>query len=726
MLTHWLGIDTGGTFTDFVYFDGSSLSTYKVLSTPHAPELAILQGIEALQLSAEFSPNPENLKIIHGSTVATNALLESRGVKTVYVTNRGFADVPGLGRQARSELYNLMPAPRAPLIPSEHCLEINTRLTAQGVLLTPLQQADIDDLVSCIKKIKPHAVAINLLFSFLDASQEQAIKESIGAAQAADNPLFISCSSEVLAEHKEYERGMATVLNAYVGPLMQGYLARLSQRLTARSAEDATTEQQRINLSVMQSSGGSIDAESAGEHAVRLLLSGPAGGLKGAQYIAGLTGESRLLSFDMGGTSTDVAMIDGKIQLTAEGCIGGYPVAVPMVDMHTIGAGGGSIAYVDGGGLLNVGPQSAGASPGPACYGQGGEKPTVTDANLILGRLRAEGFSASDNQHENGLRLDMDAAKGAMKTVAEPLGVSIEAAAQGILRIANEHMVRALRQISVQRGYDPQTFSLTCLGGAAGLHVCALADALKMHRVIVPIHGGVLSALGMLVAAPSRELSRACIQALHTSDSAQLDEQFSQLQACAVHDMKGELKASPVVSRSVDLRYKGQSFTLNLDWREDVQSLQQAFHRLHEKTWGHQLKMPVELVNLRVSVKGEAPPFVLPLLSSEASGKPASNAEKQVDCYVLNTDEQSRPVRVYQREQLVSGEKISGPALVLEKVSTTLIEPAWDCEVDGWGNLLLLRKGNYSHPEYFSTKNQSEAKASPPGLQPRQKMHLRG
>ncbi|VAW72326.1 N-methylhydantoinase A [hydrothermal vent metagenome] len=682
VLAYWLGIDTGGTFTDFVCFNGHSLRTCKVLSTPDAPERAILQGIEALQLLDQLQKG--DLQIIHGSTVATNALLQARGVKTVYVTNRGFADVLSIGRQARRELYNLIPEPCAALIPAAHCLEVNTRLSSEGVLLTPLDPADVDALICEIKKIKPRAVAINLLFSFLDNRQEQAIKARICAACEG---VFVTCSSDVLPEYKEYERGMATALNAYVGPLMQGYLNRLSHHLVALSAEENTATSGRIFLSILQSSGGTIDAQSAGEHAVKLLLSGPAGGLKGAQYIAALAGESTLLSFDMGGTSTDVAMIHGEIQLTSEGSIGDYPVAVPMVDMHTIGAGGGSIAYVDAGGLLNVGPQSAGASPGPACYGQGGKKPTVTDANLILGRLQVAGFAVSEEDAGSGLSLDIDGAIESMKRVAEPLGISVEAAAQGVIRIANEHMVRALRTISVQRGYDPQAFSLTCLGGAAGLHVCALAQALNMHKAIVPVHGGVLSALGMLVAAPSRELSLACLQPLLACEPAVLDGQFNELQNRAVQAMGQEIKVPPVIQRSVDLRYKGQSFTLNLNWEENLQKLQQAFHQLHETTYGHQLTMPVELVNLRMSVQGEAPPFSLPFISHQR----VVHEEKWVNCYTGGMDVSSQPVRLYQREQLSCAEKITGPALVLEKNSTTLIEPGWCCVVDGWGNLLLKK-----------------------------------
>jgi len=667
MSRHWLGVDTGGTFTDFVYFDGDLIRIHKVLSTPDAPERAILQGLDELNISLD------GLQLIHGSTVATNAVLEGKGVKTAYITNKGFADVLTIGRQARRELYKLMPRPHAPLIPADCCLEVNTRLSARGKLLQALGPQDIDSLISAIEKIKPRAIAINLLFSFLDNRQEQEIQKQL--VERFDD-IFVSCSSDVLPEYKEYERGMATALNAYVGPLMQGYLNRLHLSLEKRVKAGAT----KPGLSVLQSSGGTIQADHAGQFAVNLLLSGPAGGLKGAQYVASLSGESKLLSFDMGGTSTDVALIDGEIKLSSEGSIGGYPIAVPMVDMHTIGAGGGSIAYVDAGGLLNVGPESAGASPGPACYDQGGTQATVTDANLVLGRLRADGFLGE------GMQLSMAAAKDAMKNVAKLLDKSIEATAQGVIQIANEHMVRALRTISVQRGFDPQDFALTCFGGAGGLHVCALAEALKMQRAIVPIHGGVLSALGMLVAQPGRELSHTCIQSLLSSEQQKLEEVFIELEARGVSDMQKEITAKPKLLRSLDLRYQGQSFTLNLPWLADLKSIEQAFHELHKKTYGHELDMDVELVNMRVSVKGDASHFKLPVQNS-GSLKPGE--PRQVSCYGFE-----KPVRVYQREELLSGQKVVGPALILETVSTTFIDVGWFCQADDWGNLLLSRKIN--------------------------------
>lgn len=687
MATHWLGVDTGGTFTDFVYYDGKRLRIHKVLSTPQAPEQAILQGIEELQLDTR------GLHLVHGSTVATNAVLEGKGANTVYVTNRGFADVLSIGRQARSELYNLMPKPRAPLIPQSHCLEVNTRLSARGELLQDLTEADIEQLCQQVRELNADAVAINLLFSFLDARQEQALKQAL--QQETQWQGFVCVSSQVLAEYREYERGMATALNAYVGPLMQGYLTRLAGALNAAGKPAAQpplsgsrpgeAAQGLASLSILQSSAGSIDASQAAEYGVNLLLSGPAGGLKGAQKVAQLAGYSRLLSFDMGGTSTDVALIDGDIRLTSEGSIAGYPVAVPMVDMHTIGAGGGSIARVDAGGLLNVGPQSAGADPGPACYDKGGRQPTVTDANLLLGRLRVDGFKCS------AMPLDLAAAESVMRPLAQALSLSVEEAALGVIRIANEHMVRALRKISLERGHDPQSFVLTSFGGAGGLHVCALAEAMGMRQALVPVSGGVLSALGMLLAQPSRELSHSLLQPLQQLDEAQLEALFAELQQQGMADMQHELSAPPQISRSLDLRYQGQSFNLNLPWMP-LAELQQAFHDLHQRTYGHALDLPVELVNLRLRLEGEAPPFELPRIEpAELPGSPESPESMQIKPSWVECAGFERPVPLYQREQLLAGQLIQGPALILEPVSTTLLAEHWQCHVDPYGNLLLKR-----------------------------------
>ncbi len=410
-----VGIDTGGTFTDFVVFDAHGIRVHKELSTPAAPEQAILNGLAALELTLAGA------RIVHGSTVATNTLLEGTGARTVFITNRGFGDVLTIGRQARAALYDLTPLATAPPVAPQLCIETGGRLGADGSIVDDLSAADLDALRTEVAALEPQAVAICLLFSFLDPRFEQAI-----AAHLPEN-LFVTCSSDVLPEFREYERGIATWLNASTGPVMRGYLQRLSRDL------------QPASLAIMQSSAVTCDAAFAADRAVNLLLSGPAGGLLGAHHVATAAGFERIMTFDMGGTSTDVALIDGAIALTSEGSIGPYPVSVPMVDMHTIGAGGGSIARVDAGGLLRVGPQSAGAEPGPACYGAGGMEATVTDANLVLGRLppsltprRAGRTGSRCRSGTCCVRSARDAALGGKLDVA--------AAARGVIDIANDHM----------------------------------------------------------------------------------------------------------------------------------------------------------------------------------------------------------------------------------------------------------------------------------------------
>ena len=649
-----LGVDTGGTFTDFVLFDDGQLRVHKVLSTPQAPERAILQGIAEMGLQGE-----PGLALVHGSTVATNAVLEGKGVRVALVTNRGLGDMLAIGRQAREQLYNLQPEPLPPPLPEALCLETGGRLAADGREVESLTAADVDALMAQIDALQPQAVAVNLLFSYLDDRYEQAI------AAALPEGLFVSLSSRVLPEYREYERGITTFLNAYVGPLVLGYLRRLQQGIG-----DA-------RLAVMQSSGGTIDSAQAGEQAVRLLLSGPAGGLIGARVTAAQAGVGRLLSFDMGGTSTDVALIEGRPTLTTEGRLGRFPVAVPMVDMHTIGAGGGSIASIDAGGLLQVGPQSAGAMPGPACYGRGGELATVTDANVVLGRLQVDAFLGG------AMSLDRDAATAAVARLAAELGLGLDEVAVGILRIANEHMVQALRVISIQRGVDPREYALVSFGGAGGLHVCALADALGMQRALVPVHAGVLSALGMITAPRSRELSHTRVGALAGFNDAQLEQAFGRLRTDGARQLLGEGVADDEITeqRSLDLRYQGQSFTLNLAWQGSTATAE-AFHREHEKRYGHRLDQPVELVTLRVGLQGPPPSVQLAALPAVDPAQPVHHA-------VVSGEAQ--PVPVYAREALAPQQCMDGPVLITETVSTTWVAAGWRCCVEPFGNLMLQR-----------------------------------
>ena len=650
-----LGIDTGGTFTDFIFYREGRLLTHKVLSTPKAPELAILQGIKDLGLT------DTDITIVHGSTVATNAVLEGKGVTTAYISNHGLGDILSIGRQTRHELYNLQPEKISPPVAKEYCLETGGRISASADVVESLSQQQLDDLLIQLKKLAPQSVAINLLFSYLDDEAEKRI------ADIVPENIFVSRSSEVLAEFKEYERGIATWLNSYVGPLVQGYLQRLQDALPNAS------------IAVMQSAGGTIAAELAGQQAVNMLLSGPAGGLAAAKYMGDITSQQRLLTFDMGGTSTDVAMIDGELQLSNEGEIAGYPVAIPMVDMHTIGAGGGSIASIDAGSLLQVGPESAGADPGPACYGNAKLDQeiaaTVTDANLVLGRLRADAFLGG------GMSLDIDAARKAIKPIAEKLKLSIEDAAAGIISIANEHMAHALRVMSVQRGIDPKELSLVSFGGAGGLHVCALADALAMSRAMVPRYAGVLSALGMLVAPRARQLSQTFNHLLNELKNREIEQSFAELYQKGLLELnqEGVLEKDLIAEYSLDCRYLGQSYFLNVKWL-NIESAEQYFQELHEKRYGHKLELEVELVNLRLSLRSKAKEIQLPIIESDKA-RQKNNTAKLVGI--------ENEVPIFNRDDLACNEKIMGPALITETVSTTYLAADWFCEVDKSGCLLL-------------------------------------
>lgn len=527
---------------------------------------------------------------------------------------------------------------------------MTSRVDADGNNRQSLSNDELHHLNDFIRHHQPQSVAINLLFSFLNDEDECRIEQSL---KQAFPELFISRSSEVLPEYKEYERGIATWLNAWVGPLVQGYLKRLA------------TGVQPAQLSVMQSSGGTI---AAADQSTDSSHNNP------------FHNES-VLTFDMGGTSTDVAVIEGELQLTSEGHIGDYPVAISMVDMHTIGAGGGSIAWVDEGGILQVGPESAGASPGPACYAQGGQQATVTDANLILGRLSGDAFLGGSMQ------LDEDASRCAIETLATQLSLSsadkaIEETASGIIQVANEHMTRALRVMSIQRGIDPKTLVLVPFGGAGALHVCALAENLQMSQAMVPIHAGVLSAFGMVVAPHSRDLSHTINTLLELAGEEQLNEQLKILADRGVAELSSEGidKAEIKIYYSVDLRYSGQSYTLSVPW-SGLDKTVQAFHDLHQKRYGHQHNQAIELVNLRVKVS--ASPVVLSLPKLPLATNPAVVTSQRT---LYGIDD---AVSIYQRETLSYSHKIKGPALIVERVSTTWLEPNWVCEVDPVGNLLL-------------------------------------
>lgn len=647
------GIDTGGTFTDFVVLADGAMRHCKVLSTPDDPSRAILDGL------AQLGVADADITVVHGSTVGTNAVLENKGAQVAYVTSAGFADVLTLGRQNREQVYQLRQPPVTPPVPSEWCLEVPTRAAADGDLLARASDEELAALTVTLESLDPEAVAVNLLFSFLCPEEETRIAEALGERW------FVSLSSRVLPELREYERGIATWLDASVGPVMKRYLDRLRERLP------------RARISVMQSAGTTVTAAQAPSQAVRLLLSGPAGGLSAALLAGRVSGNEKLLSFDMGGTSTDVSLLDGAIPICSANRIGRWPLAVPSVDIHTIGAGGGSIARVDAGGMLLVGPESAGASPGPACYGQGGEAATVTDANLVLGRIPA------DTLLGGYLPLDADAAAAALDRLAGELGLERIEAARGVIRLANEHMARALRVMSVERGHDPREYALFSFGGAGGLHACELAELLEIPRVIVPAAGGVLSALGMLASEPGRDLSRAVLRDISEVSEEDLETLFDEMQTegeAMMREAGGQTEPLRY-ERRLEMRYLGQSATLTLPWKPGADN-GEAFHAHHEADTGHRLTRAVELVNLRLGVRASAP------LDSLPEAPPAENENDTREIFVADLDG-SAPV--YDREAIETGGHIEGPAIITEMAATTWVAPGWSASADRWGNLRLER-----------------------------------
>ncbi len=652
-----VGIDTGGTFTDIVVLErrenADVMRHCKVLSDPADPSGPIVEGLRRMGLENR------KLQIIHGTTVGTNAVLEGKGARVAYVSSRGFADVLTLGRQERQQVYQLIQPETEPPVPRELCLEVTTRISSSGELLALSSDEELAQLRAALEALDIESVAVNLLFSFLRPEQERRI-----AARLEDR-WFVSCSSRILPEVREYERGMATWLNASVGPVLSRYLKRLQSRLPGSS------------IAVMQSAGTTIAAEQAADQAVRLLLSGPAGGLAAARSIAAQTATPKLMSFDMGGTSTDVALFNGEIPLTLHCRLGAWPLSIPSVDIHTIGAGGGSIARVDRAGMLLVGPESAGASPGPACYGQGGEQATVTDANLVLGRLPGNILLGGY------LPLDLEAAETAVAKLARDMGCGPLEAGRGIVRLANEHMARALRVISVERGHDPADYALLCFGGAGGLHACDLAELLNMKRIIIPARAGVLSAMGMLVSEPGRELSMAVLKPLAGLADKEIGQWFQYLEEDARKQLVNEGCAGPGVCfrHRLELRYKGQSATIGIDWCAG-EAHEVKFHQAHQKASGLRLPHPVELVNIRLSARA---PAVL---------KSIDVRPELPGCAAIQTmymPELACEIPLRQRGGLKPGESLPGPCVVAEPVSTIWIKTGWLASADEWGNLHLAR-----------------------------------
>ncbi|MBN1665686.1 MAG: hydantoinase/oxoprolinase family protein [Anaerolineales bacterium] len=675
-----IGIDIGGTFTDFVVYDpaNTELTSFKLPSTPDDPAQAVLAGLESLRAR---SPDwPRACRIIHGSTVATNALLERKGARCALITTRGLKDVLQIGRQNRPALYDLTVSLPEPLIPAERRYEVTERIGPHGQIITPLDWQAVLELVTELKEQSIESVAVVLLFSFTNPTHEHRLSE--GLQQAG---LLVSASAEILPEFREYERTSTTAVNAYVTPVLARYLGVLEAALLQPEQQTRPSAGPAVHLQVMQSNGGCISLPEASRAGVRCILSGPAGGVVGSQFAArlaqpdGQPGQAlRLLTFDMGGTSTDVALIQGQPQITTDAQVGGYPIRVPMLDIHTIGAGGGSIAWIDAGGSLRVGPESAGAQPGPACYGHG-EQPTVTDANLYLGRLRPESFL--DGQ----LPLYPQRSERTIAALGEKLGLETTRTALGIIEVANAHMEHALRVISVERGFDPRQFTLFSFGGAGGLHATSLARRLRIPKVLISPYAATLSAFGMLAADVVKDYTRT-VMLPGNSDYARLNHSLQEMMTTAQIELQAEgfNPEQTVLEPALDMRYRGQSYELAIPF--DVQFITH-FHQAHQQAYGYaHPNQELEIVNLRVRATGLVPsPSLQPKPDQGPDPAPALIAT-----YPVHLAEGQSKAPFYRAADLQPGNQLSGPAIILYPDTTILLETQDQAYLDGFGNLHIL------------------------------------
>ena len=670
-----IGVDTGGTFTDLLCLDQRGLRVYKLRSVPADPSQAILAGIREV---LEGSDPKAAVEITHGSTVATNAVLERKGARVALIATAGFEDVLRIGRQARPQLYNFMVERPSPLVARALTFGLQERLNADGSVLESMRPAELNEIILCLHELQVDSVALCLLHSYANPIHEQQAAKALRAAG-----FRVSASHEILPEYREFERWSTTAVNAYVAPLMASYLGRLTSGLLELRP--------RTTLRIMQSNGGSISAAHAAEQAVQTILSGPAAGVVGAQAVGKQSGYTRLITFDMGGTSTDVSLVNETIGTTNESLVGDLPVRLPVLDIHTVGAGGGSVAWIDTGGSLRVGPRSAGAQPGPACFGVG-EELTVTDANLLLGRIDAAFFLGGR------MSLDVERTRVIAEAFATRLGCTVLALAEGVIRIANANMERALRVVSVERGFDPRDFALLAFGGAGGLHACELAAGLDMKTVLVPAHAGVLSALGMLLADVTKDYSASLLMRLDDLALPDLRERLSLLSARAVADLKQEGFAAHqiLMQPAIAMRYKGQAFEIDVPlenaWLETAAdapsfaSMAANFHGMHQLRYGYSNPArATEAVQLRLRASGRThkpslAPSPTPSLQVESTQPDATRLT------VFNGVEQRTPL--WHRARLAPGARGAGPALILSGEATTVIPPGWRWLIDDQGLLI--------------------------------------
>lgn len=654
-----VGIDTGGTFTDVVATGGERLIHFKVPSDPSDPAGPVLEGMKRVADAVGQGI------VVHGSTIATNAVLERKGARVALVTTSGFEDVLTIGRQTRPQLYNLLnPQPR-PIVPPAMCIGVSERISADGKVLHHPNPGELGELVARLRQTGLDAVAVCFLHSYANPRNERAIGSALRAAG-----FDVTCSSDILPEFREYERFCVAAVNAFLRPVLRRYYRRLEDEMPARG------------LRIMQSSGGYFSSAAARELPVHTLLSGPAGGVVGARAIAKAAGFENIITLDMGGTSADVSIIRGKVPLTTETTIDGIPIRLPMIDLVTVGAGGGSIAWFDEGGALRVGPRSAGAQPGPVCYGLG-EDLTVTDAHVLLGNIPA------DLPLGGVLKIHEQRTVERFSERAAAAGMDPAELAEGIIRVADATMERALRVVSVERGRDPRDFALFAFGGAGGLHACRLAATLRIGTVIIPDRAGIISALGMLLADAVRSYSRTVFLRGEGIDPAMLEAEFNSLVKDARVDLgrEGFAEERIVLHKSLAMRYVGQSYELDVPFTAQPPAVD--FHAAHEQRYGYcDTARPVEVVNIVLRAVGATDKPAIPSYEEgEGEGeRKAAGLETQI-----TIGGKSMSARLFNRPALAVGAIFDGPAVVTDLDATALVPPGWGARVDRWRNMILRR-----------------------------------
>ena len=680
-MSYRLGVDVGGTFTDLALYDveNDRLEFAKTPSTPSDQTLGVTNGIR--QLVGRLQVRPGEISFfIHGTTVAINTLLERKGARAGLITTSGFRDVLQIGRQDRPSLYDWRIRRPEPLVPRHLSFEVEERVLHTGEVLLPLDIKAVRPVVDRLREAEVDAVAVCLLHAYANPAHERAIGDLLAEALP---DVTVALSSEVLPEFKEYDRMSTTAINAYVGPGMALYLRALQGRVAEVGVES--------DVHIMQSNGGITGADTAARRPVRTILSGPAAGVIGGVALAGRAGQPNVITIDMGGTSFDISLsYQGDVRYTQDSEIEGFPVKVPMVDIHTLGAGGGSIAWIDPGGALRVGPHSAGADPGPACYGRGGIESTVTDANLVLGRLSPTAFLGGE------MALDVELARRAIEgRIAEPLDMSLEKAAEGIIRVVNATMLKGIRTVSVAKGYDPREFCVVAFGGAGPVHASELARELDIPRVLVPIAPGVTSALGLLMADMRHDYVRTVLRLAQESAPAEFGARYDEMEAEALAQMDHEGIERDAVSllRLADARYLGQGFELELPvdggkvGPTQIAELVERFHVAHKRRYGYESHdNPVEIVNLRVVVLGTLPKPQFAAASVDGSADPSGAAMGTREVYF---DGSLVSTAIYDRGRLTPGDVISGPAIIEQLDATMVVWPEQRARVDAYRNLML-------------------------------------